>query len=474
MNRVFHCVLVGLVSLLTIILVAFLLLFTDVSFSPAEHLANGNTWTAKRLKLSAELAYYNYWRDPAEEIHNKESMQLSGDENLKNQQGQVSSNKTASSLKDNVSHRGQEVGKSAQTVTTPSQGAESMVALNSHLSQLRSNVETRDTLLDQFYHTNDRDDSDKNDGGADVKSDILNSTSVVDLKMVVEWEEEESLLTNKVEEGDREEGYESDEMKDEMEEAEDIESVFLSEMEEQRNIEKLASNSNSFLQNGNVKINDTHLNKKNAESPTTTISPSLMARSTDTNFHMPCRKVYKPVSEIVMASWMKPLLRILSSLEGKQVTLVIANNAYRDVLLNWLISAKIVSKPPLENIIVVCLDNTLHRLLQSRDIASIVAPFSTVLNAKHHFKRFFELIMMMRLGFMRLINRLGYDCAMYDIDAIILKNPQPLYEKWGGIDIIGSRGELPRELWRRWGVTICIGAVFIRSNSRTGIKIHLP
>jgi len=30
---------------------------------------------------------------------------------------------------------------------------------------------------------------------------------------------------------------------------------------------------------------------------------------------------------------------------------------------------------------------------------------------------------------MRLINRLGFDCAMYDIDAVILKNPQPLYDK---------------------------------------------
>ena len=69
---------------------------------------------------------------------------------------------------------------------------------------------------------------------------------------------------------------------------------------------------------------------------------------------------------------------------------------------------------------------------------------------------------------MRIINRLGYDCAMYDIDAIILRNPQPLYDMWDGVDIVGSRRELPKELWRRWGVAICIGAVFIRSNTRTG------
>ena len=143
---------------------------------------------------------------------------------------------------------------------------------------------------------------------------------------------------------------------------------------------------------------------------------------------------------------MKPLLRILSSFQGNQVTL--------------------------DNILVVCLDNKLYNLLQSRDIPSILAPFSSVLNTKHHFRRYFELIMMMRLGFMRIINRLGYDCAMYDIDAIILKNPQLLYDKWDSMDIVGSRGELPRELWRRWGVSICIGAVFIRSNARTGQNTH--
>ena len=196
--------------------------------------------------------------------------------------------------------------------------------------------------------------------------------------------------------------------------------------------------------------------------------PELMTRATDTDYHMPCPGVYRPTNEIATAVWMKPLLRILSSFEGRQVALVIADDAYRDVLLNWLISARIVSLPPLENIVVVCLDQKLYSLLQLKEIPSIIAPFNSVLNTKHHFRRSFELIMMMRLGFMRIINRLGYDCAMYDIDAIILRNPQPLYDMWDGVDIVGSRGELPKELWRRWGVAICIGAVFIRSNTRTG------
>ena len=201
------------------------------------------------------------------------------------------------------------------------------------------------------------------------------------------------------------------------------------------------------------------------------IKQSLMERATNTRFTMPCGRVYKPIHDILTATWMKPLLRILSSFQGKQVTLVIANNAYRDVLFNWLISATVTCNPPIENIIVVCLDRYLYKLLDYRNIPSILAPFSSLLNVKYPYRRYFELIMMMRLGFMRIINRLGYDCAMYDIDAIILKNPQPLYDKYHDSDIIGSRGELPKYLMRRWHVTICIGAVFIRSNYRTGYDI---
>ena len=97
---------------------------------------------------------------------------------------------------------------------------------------------------------------------------------------------------------------------------------------------------------------------------------------------MPCPSVYRSINEIVTAIWMKPLLRILSSFQGNQITLVIANDAYRDVLLNWLISAFIMSHPPIDNILVVCLDTKLYNLLQSRDIPSILAPFSSVLNTK--------------------------------------------------------------------------------------------
>ena len=201
---------------------------------------------------------------------------------------------------------------------------------------------------------------------------------------------------------------------------------------------------------------------------------TLTARAKDFHFSLPCpHDVYKPVSEVMQAEWVDPLLTILDkfSKRSKQVTLVVANHAYQDVLLNWLISAVVVAKPPIENILVVALNKQLYELLQKRQVpssyASISVPLFSILNMKYNFSSNFETTMMVRLGFMRLINWLGFDCAMYDIDAVILRNPQPLYEK-DKSDIIGSRGKFPIQLLRKWKVTICIGVVLIRSNTRTG------
>ena len=485
MQRLYHYAFVGLVSLLAVIIAAFLLLFTDVSFKPAkEHLTDDSSaWSATKLRVSAELAYYKHWGDPgkdSQEAEKRESVPHLSAENgtvttvrklHRGRHGEALRNRsttprvpdqsssftpsltvTTNSPKEIVS-RQDASPKDAQNSTTPTRQKSQQIEYNN------------DRTSDVVSEPNDVNKLDS-DTSTDAPATSLNSTKAVLENAMMEWESEDTVLEWEGEENivdiNMEEGYnheediyaDSDDI-NEIEEAQTITNALAGVLW----IERLPTSP----QNESVHV-DNDIQDESGQK----IKPSLMKKISDTHFHMPCPRVYKPVNEILKAPWMTPLLKILSSFEGNQVTLVIANNAYRDVLLNWLISAKLVSKPPLENIVVVSLDHDLYSLLQSKDIPSIQAPFSTVLNTKYRFRRFFELIMMMRLGFMRLINRLGYDCAMYDIDAIILKNPQPLYDKWADIDIIGSRGELPRHLWRRWGVAICIGAVFIRSNSKTG------
>ena len=464
MKRLYHFIFVGLVSLLTVILLSFLLLFADVGFSQMgrnDHLAAdaGNTWTARRLRLSAEMAYNNYWKDPSNTFsQDVKHERFAAESNQKNVElYQSNSPRTLRNEERNVSGS----ASTLQPLSELQRGETVIYYDNTRVIEHEPGANGTHNIIKKIMSTEQGNKSSNATYNTVITgaADIDSTTSLFKVpqepsEMVVSEEErieDEDIDTYTGEE------EKFDVVEDEKREAEIIEKALKSGLEDH----KTAQDLQHFIH----MTNDTRQSLVHLPN---VIPPLLKERSTDPHFHMPCPQVYRPTHEILMASWMKPLLQILSSFEGKQVTLVIANNAYRDVLLNWLISAHIVSHPPLENIVVVCLDHNLYHLLQSRGIPSIVAQYSSVLNTQHRFRRYFELIMMMRLGFMRLINRLGYDCAMYDIDAIILKNPQPLYEKWKDADIVGSKGALPRDLWRKWGVTICIGAVFIRSNPRTG------
>ena len=494
MKNRYRCVFVALTALLALTLAVFFLLFTDLGFSTYGHLANGNIWASNRLRVSAELAYY--WRSIARDENGvpsivervREGANENGDR--WDRQGREMGNER---LQKNVRDRGNLMREVLSPLKTGEERENEEYSLKPRKKTITSSpslttVHNQTPSIQQFatdeqtsttkhtitaYVTERRKELSQDLAATQVNDNNMSTPLLTADTVLTATTEEIVTTTGTVEaanegeilsELDEEYNTEYDNMKDTLNQYNSDDEDIKDPLKEAKDIELAFMNDdNEIAPSGAANSSQNHL-------PVGYIKPELMERASDVKFHMPCPKVYQPVANIVMSPWMKPLLRVLSSFEGKQVTLVIANNAYRDVLLNWLISAKIISKPPIQNVLVVALDSTLYRLLQSKDIPSILAPFSTVLNRKHRFRRFFELIMMMRLGFMRLINRLGYDCAMYDIDAIILKNPQPLYDKWGGVDIVGSRGELPRQLWRRWGVAICIGAVFIRSNTRTGIR----
>ena len=496
MGRFYHYAFIGLISLLIVILLALLQMVADVSFSPTEHFTESNAaWTARKIKLSAELAFYNYWNHPLDLLNTSAtSPQVIEDERVQSPEGRkingdhgpISTARLSNSSSDPPSQteplrnaatfaKGILLSKSASNrrAATASSESPEEPSPRSHWPRFGDKFSLSDAIDERpvenvSIENNEYPHTDEEIEYAHSDEEIEYAHTDEEIEYAHTDEEIEYAHTDEeYDDADADLNSTLAELEKENEQEENGMPVHDSADEEKVNVGNATQN--RVPQISATLFHDPHDHATSTIASSDTIKPSLMAKSTDIDFHMPCRKVYRPVKEIVMASWMKPLLRILSSFEGKQVTLVIANTAYQDVLLNWLISARVECNPPIENIIVVCLDGDLYKLLQSRNIPSIVAQFGTVLSTNHRFRRFFELIMMIRLAFMRLINRLGYDCAMYDIDAIILKNPQPLYDKYADVDIIGSRGELPRSLLRRWHVTICIGAVFIRSNTRTGI-----
>ena len=179
------------------------------------------------------------------------------------------------------------------------------------------------------------------------------------------------------------------------------------------------------------------------------------------------------MAELLQQQWIKDIQQILVHTPRNQtVSVVSADFRYKEVLLNWLISAKSRLKPPLSSLIVLSLDVETCLLLKKRNIPCVFAPrdsFFTKFESIAHLKgAIFTVVLVLRITAIRLMNHWGYDVANYDTDAIILKNPASLYSKYQDSDMVASYGMFPVELKEKWGATLCGGAFMIRSTEHSG------
>ena len=192
-------------------------------------------------------------------------------------------------------------------------------------------------------------------------------------------------------------------------------------------------------------------------------------------FSLPVPFATLPLDRILHTEWLQALKDFLHTLkpDSGPVTIVSSDYKYSEVLLNWLISALVQVDRPLSNVLVLSLDSSLHALLQGRGFACIHVPPESLLTpaliAKLKYHVAFTQVHILRLTVMRLVNHWGFDVANYDTDAIIMKNPEPLYyHQYKSSDFIGSYGHFPQEMQREWGIAVCIGVVMTKSSKQTG------
>ena len=192
-------------------------------------------------------------------------------------------------------------------------------------------------------------------------------------------------------------------------------------------------------------------------------------------FSLPVPLATLPLSQILRTHWLQALQNFLNSLNPHSglVTIVSSDYSYREVLLNWLISAHVRVDRPLSNVLVLSLDASLYTLLKDRGVACIHIPpqslLSSALIARLTKHIGFTQSQVSRLTVMRFVNHWGFDVALYDTDAIILKNPELLYYKqYGDSDIIGTYGHFPQQIMQEWGIAICIGVAMFKSSTHTG------
>ena len=195
-------------------------------------------------------------------------------------------------------------------------------------------------------------------------------------------------------------------------------------------------------------------------------------------FSLPVHLATLPLSQILHTHWLQALKNFLNSFNPHSgpVTIVSSDYSYREVLLNWLISAHVRVDRPLSNVLVLSLDASLYTLLKDSGVACIHIPRQSLLSSaliagltKHIG---FTQSQVSRLTVTRFIIHWGFDVALYDTDAIILKNPELLYYKrYGDSDIIGTYGHFPQQIMQEWGIAICIGVAMFKSTTHTG-KMH--
>ena len=180
-----------------------------------------------------------------------------------------------------------------------------------------------------------------------------------------------------------------------------------------------------------------------------------------------------PLANLLQQQWIKDLQEILTHIPRNQtVSVVTSNYKYREVLLNWLISAKTRLKPPLPFVIALSLDKETCNLLKKSNIPCIFAPTDAFFTKHEDIAvlkgAIFTEILVLRVTAIRLMNHWGYNVANYDTDALILRNPDSLYSKYQDSDMVASYGIFPSELKEKWGATMCGGVFMIRSTSHSG------
>lgn len=189
-------------------------------------------------------------------------------------------------------------------------------------------------------------------------------------------------------------------------------------------------------------------------------------------FSLPQPAATMSVQELLGTVWMKELKQFLTRVpkSHKPIALITSDYTLRGVLLNWLIAAVTVVRPPVSNILVLSLDKSLYELLNIREIPCIhIAPTSflkpTTILEKHVA---FSQAMIIRLTVMRFLNHWGFNVVNYDTDAVIMRNPYLIYQRYSEADIIGSYGLFPTWIRQIWGLTLCMGVIVIRSSPQTG------
>ncbi len=191
------------------------------------------------------------------------------------------------------------------------------------------------------------------------------------------------------------------------------------------------------------------------------------------NFSLPWMKGVS-VDRIRDGQWFHSLLAFASDADPSEPILVLcADITFQEALLNWLIAVLVRQPQPPKNILVVTNKARLCSFVEYHGlpVGCLQLSADSILNAEgmEFVQAQFRQLLVIRMSVMRILNHFGYDVLNLDTDAVLLKNLGPVLERNQDSDIVGTfGGRLPPTLFKKWGMVVCMGAIFIRSTRATG------
>ena len=166
--------------------------------------------------------------------------------------------------------------------------------------------------------------------------------------------------------------------------------------------------------------------------------------------------------------WVCDLYHEVKQMQSKQLTLLICSKDYLEVLVNWLAQAVLHAHHPVDSILIIATDSFTQDVMHHKGIHSVFISVDAVVYLKG-LSRKIEPIWITKLSVIRLLNHWNYNVLAFDTDALMMKDVQPLLDKFSTSDIVSSTSKHPLECFRKWKVpTMNVGAILYKSSPATG------
>ena len=172
------------------------------------------------------------------------------------------------------------------------------------------------------------------------------------------------------------------------------------------------------------------------------------------------------------SEWVCNLYREVKQLKGRQVTLLVCNSQYLDIMVNWLAHSVLYAFHPVNHILIIAFDSLTHHVLHSKGFHSVHILPEDVIDSST--KQGNTPVWLTRMTILRLLNYWNYSVLEFDGDAVMLRNIQPLLDKFANSDIIASGGRSPFRLSRKWNAsTLCMGVILIKCSPAIGTLVAM-